>query len=96
MTLPRVGRSPIVLNLWRTGSPGCMLSCMPKALFSTLAEQEHLRVSLQDGLGRITIDRPKALNAKNCGTVKLLSDRTAADLSQLTVHCLMHHCMQKW
>ncbi len=34
---------------------------------STAANEEHLLVRKEAGLGRITINRPKALNAKNCG-----------------------------
>ena len=35
--------------------------------YSTAANEEHLLVRKEAGLGRITINRPKALNAKNCG-----------------------------
>lgn len=35
--------------------------------FSTASDLEHLIVREEGGLGRITINRPKALNAKNCG-----------------------------
>lgn len=35
--------------------------------FSTASDVEHLIVREEGGLGRITINRPKALNAKNCG-----------------------------
>ena len=35
--------------------------------FSSAPDADHLLVSQKDGLGYITINRPKALNAKNCG-----------------------------
>ncbi len=37
--------------------------------YSTAANEEHLLVRKEVGLGRITINRPKALNAKNCGAL---------------------------
>lgn len=72
----------------------CILPSMQRANFSVASGQEHLKVSLEAGLGMITIDRPKALNAKNCGMrVVPLRARSFNPLLQT----LVNSCeSQKW
>ena len=50
-----------------TGLPSLDSSFTVSHRHSTAANEEHLLVRKEAGLGRITINRPKALNAKNCG-----------------------------
>ncbi len=50
-----------------TGLPSLDLSFTVGHRYSTAANEEHLLVRKEAGLGRITVNRPKALNAKNCG-----------------------------
>ena len=50
-----------------TGLPSLDSSITVGHRYSTAANEEHLLVRQEAGLGRITINRPKALNAKNCG-----------------------------
>ena len=61
--LNRTLRNALQLN----GVPCSDLSSIHSQKFSTSSKEQHLLVSEKDGLGKITINRPKALNAKNCG-----------------------------
>ncbi|KAA6425859.1 hypothetical protein WJX79_009043 [Trebouxia sp. C0005] len=53
-----------------TGLPSLDSSFTVSHRHSTAANEEHLLVRKEAGLGRITINRPKALNAKNCEMVE--------------------------
>lgn len=67
--LSRMAHSVVPHSCWRGAMLNCILPGTQHAIFSTAADQQHLKISLEAGLGMITIDRPKALNAKNCGKV---------------------------
>ena len=54
--------SPLLTQLQRL-----ILPLAEAKQFSSAPDAEHLLVKQQNGIGSITINRPKALNAKNCG-----------------------------
>ena len=65
---------------------------MQLASFTAAADQEHLKVSLEAGMGMITIDRPKALNAKNCGENGYHAN-CVADHQHLCQRSRIQHCL---
>ena len=57
--------------------PGSLASALCQSIVATITRRSYgtsesedtLLVNQERGLGKITINRPKALNAKNCGTL---------------------------
>ena len=53
----------------------CQSICPTTTLrnYGTSTHEETLLVKQENGLGKITINRPNALNAKNCGALESLT-----------------------
>lgn len=69
----RLAKISYVSPIHRTLTDVLYVSGLPHCRqYSTASDDKHLIVNEEAGLGKITINRPKALNAKNCGALMLL------------------------
>ena len=84
LLLPRSLASSVHANLCQS-----TFTSTTSRSFSNATSEEMLLTNQADGLGKIIINRPKALNAKNCGTLVSVTADFADRKYDLSV-------LQKW